>query len=1092
MWKRTSPPLWRSPEMVADAQLSAPSGSAPGGGSVDSGRPTEPEVTPQSPTPPAAPDWPTYYAGLEGLDARVGPQKAAALKMLDSDPDPEEARARAINQSYVASAMPSMTAAFIRSNWPAVKDMFSASTLGIPTKGMSDKSLYAKIGQNFQRLDELKQEDGSFENLKNTLFRPFVAIPGIPAQQNRALQVAAGTANAFRPFVEGFETPAGLLTLGAGSELTALSRTYPAAKAALVGMGGLFTALMARQTGKAAAERIDVLSNPNHTLQDATQANVNVVASGLATLLGAFGTLEGVKPEVLSKLKGQSPPDALSTLQAESVAAKKPEEKAAIMQAAEALNEVSRVDIGPRNVEISTGDGVEADHEAAMIANWKDQIKKETAPPPAPKEPVGIKNAVVDEALEKMGLPKAEHGEKLSFTAALADAQEKLASDPFAGQKLVDSLVEKPRPVTGKEIGLLLTEVNRRRLERDAAETDLIEAHQRGDADAVAEANVRIAKARDDFQDAEEASTRIGTDQAQGLALRQMMIAEDYSLASMERQLAAASKDGKLTPEQVEAVRRIQKSFVKTKAELDAHIAARLKAAKRRLEIQAEEVGAKLQRGDLRPNPKPEPVDLDEEGMRLQAEHERVKQEFQTEVIKARLAARSPLDVLQDTLVKWRRGFLLSGPVTLAKLTSAAAQRMVFTPAEEGLGGFLGKLPFVSRIAEKAPREGGFNSNAEARAITKAFTQGIRDAGELLKSGKGVLEVLYGKGKDAAVRESDVAPHSVIEFFGQIHGALKAPVKRAEFERSMEKRLAFGIKNGVDVSNPLVQANIAVEAYKDANRAIFLQDNMVTDAYKRALSAFEENNKATGKPNPGGKLIGTAARVSLPIVKVPTNIVGETVQYATGLATGSVRLANAFRNGIDSLSPEQADLIMRELKKGSIGAAVLLMGYFNPKVVGGYYQPGEKRRAKDVPVGEIKVYGTNIPAFLLHNPLLEVAQLGATVRRVADAKLKGQSQGTGTGLWAGLMGLLDKVPFAHEAVTSGKIIGGGPEGRYEAGELVKSIVDPAALQSVAEFGDKDRRGRPVKRNPQTVLQHIETGIPVLREKVKKRDTKVYQ
>lgn len=1053
---------------------------------------SSPSEAPQGSGPPQTPDWANYYSGLDGLDSRVTPDKAKAFSLLDSDPNPKEARARAINQSYVAAHLGSMDPATIRSNWPAVKDAYAKQALGLDQKGMTDTALYSKIGEQFKPAEggatpnlwdgfKLFGSPGGRDVLQLLATTPAKSLPSAPTNLTGMGAVVGGTWNAVKPFLDSMHSPLGLeagLTGGFGAEALSLAKEYPLARAALVGMGGGFTGLMVAQTLDDKKALDAVMKNPKSTLEDKVQAHVRLVASNLATLFPFLGMVETLMPEALKPVEAaKSVPEAVAALHAQATEAENPEQKAALMQAAEALHNVAPVDVGPSDGSISDGKGTELE---------ATETKKETAPP-EPKGPVGVKNAAVDEAMEAMGLPPAEHGEKLSFAEALSDAQEKLAKDPFAGQKLVDKLVEKPRPVTGKEVALLLTEVNRRRLERDAAETALIEAHAANDPDAVAEANVRIAKARDDFQDAEEAATRIGTDQAQGLALRQMMMAEDYSLASMERQLAAASKDGKLTPEQIATVRRIQKSFIKTKAEMDAYFAKRLKDAKRRLEIQAEEVGAKLQRGDLKPNPKVDPVELDEEGMRLKSEHERVKQEFQTEVIKARLANRTSWEVVQDTLVKWRRGFLLSGPVTLAKLTSAAAQRIAFTPVEEGLGGFLGKLPFVSRIAEKAPRQGGFNSNAEARAITEGFTKGMRDAAQLLKTGKGVLEVLYGKGKDAAVRESDVAPHSVIEFFGQIHGALKAPVKRAEFARSFEKRMAFAIKNGQDGSNPLIQARIAVEAYKDANRSIFLQDNMVTDAYKRALSAFEENNKATGKQNPGGKAIGTAARVALPIVKVPTNIVAETIEYATGLATGSVKLANAFRNGIDDLTPEQADIIMRELKKGSLGAAVLLLGYFNPKKVGGYYQPGEKRKASDVPVGQIRVFGENVPSFLLHNPLLETAQLGATVRRVADAKLKGQSQGTGTGLWAGLMGLVEQIPFAREAVESGKIIGGGPEGRYAAGEEAKSVVVPALVQAVATATDKDRHGNPVKRKPSTVAEHIESGIPGLREKLPKRD-----
>src|SRR6185312_989264 len=196
---------------------------------------------------------------------------------------------------------------------------------------------------------------------------------------------------------------------------------------------------------------------------------------------------------------------------------------------------------------------------------------------------VGIKNAVVDEEMSKMGLEPAEHGESLSWEQAKADADAKLAADPFAGQKLVQSLADKPRPITGQEDALLLSEVNRLKLERQDAEDALIQAKKAGDEDAQAEANIRIAKARDDFAKAEETATKVGTPQAQGLALRRMMMREDYSIASMEKQLAAETPDGKLTPEQMDQVRDLSKQIRDTGDAAAKHEARRLAAYKSRL-----------------------------------------------------------------------------------------------------------------------------------------------------------------------------------------------------------------------------------------------------------------------------------------------------------------------------------------------------------------------------------------------------------------------------------------------------------------------------------------------------------------------------
>jgi hypothetical protein len=447
------------------------------------------------------------------------------------------------------------------------------------------------------------------------------------------------------------------------------------------------------------------------------------------------------------------------------------------------------------------------------------------------------------------------------------------------------------------------------------------------------------------------------------------------------------------------------------------------------------------------------------------------------------LKNRTTLEKMQDTFVRWRRGFLLSSPITLAKLTAAAVQRMTITPLEEAIGGAYSKV--IPKVAAKAPREGGFNSRAEAKSITAAITQGMKDSWQTLKTGQSQLDVLFGKGREGYVGEQFVLPRSVVDFFGQIHGALKAPVKRAEFARALEKRAQSAIAAGVDVTDPMVQTRLMVEAYKDANRSIFLQDNRVVSAYKSAMARLEQKDKATGRIPVSGKLAATALKTVFPIVKVPTNIIAETFQYAIGTVTGSARLGMAFRRGIENMKPEEADLILRDLKKGSIGAAVLLLGYFNPNTIGGYYQPGEKRRKEDVKAGAIRIGGINIPSYLLHNPLLETLQIGATIRRVADSKIRKRdqtSQGIPAGLLAGGLGMAEGVPFVRDTLDLTKLFTPSERGQF-MGEYAKSMLVPQLSQFIANQQDKNSQGDIIKRNPQTLTQHIETGIPGLRQNV---------
>lgn len=486
---------------------------------------------------------------------------------------------------------------------------------------------------------------------------------------------------------------------------------------------------------------------------------------------------------------------------------------------------------------------------------------------------------------------------------------------------------------------------------------------------------------------------------------------------------------------------------------------------------------AKIAKGDYSTRPRRELV-LDNAALKLKAENEKVKQEFRQGLNRDRLKQRSPREKVANALVKGARAFVLSGPSVLGKLTAAAIARAVVTPAEEAVGAGLHSA--FPELSAKAPRHGGgLNLKAETKAITEGVTTGMQDAWATLRTGKSPLDLVYGH--DPGI------PQSFMDIFGNIHGALKAPIKRAEFSRAFAKRMDSAAKQGVDISNEWTQLRIGVEAYQDANRSIFLQKNILNDAYKRLLSRFEEKEKATGKPSGAGLALDTAARVALPITKVPSNIVGETMEFALGSVTGGVKLAKAYREGIEKLPPEQADLIMRQLKKGSLGAAIILLGFLNPQVIGGFYQQGEKRKKTDVQPGAARVAGHNIPPQVLDNPLAMAAELGATIRRVADSKLRKRdkfTQGIPEGVLASALGLADATPFVRETVDSAKMLNPYERDQY-FGELAKSRLEPQLLQWLAQKQDVTTNGVPVKRKPANFGQRLETGIPYLRERVPK-------
>jgi len=587
---------------------------------------------------------------------------------------------------------------------------------------------------------------------------------------------------------------------------------------------------------------------------------------------------------------------------------------------------------------------------------------------------------------------------------------------------------------------------------------------------------VRLQVLRDTLSDMRDKSPEYQQKRADAALKLVEQSNEELARKINEGEIETKKKPGSsITSPELEAARAEHEQLAKIMQELRNAAKPRktpeqiaLQAAKTRATKRAAELLEKTAKGDFSTKPRSKIVP-DRELIDKQLAVEKAKQAFEKAKEKARLEGRTWQERWRDNILKWRRQSLLSGVTSLFKLSSAAVERVGFTALEEGIGSALARVPGVKDIAERAPTEGKGSLQVEVTALHDAITKGMKDSWDTLRKGKSELDVLYGK---TAKPESQMWE----EFFGRLHGFLKAPVKRNAFERSLMKRMEFAARNGVDITDPLVQTRLSMEAYADANRSIFLQDNVASTALNMVTRYLE------GK---GIKSAPSIIRWFLPIVKVPTNIVAEAFTYAAGSVTGSAKVVQALRKGVSDLKPEEADLIMRQLKKGSLGAAVLVLGYLEADNIGGYYQSGTKQKKDAAKYGGLKIFGHDIPRFLVHNPLLEMLQLGATVRKVADSRLHksdAEPQGIGQGVMAGLLGLVEEVPFVRSMVELAKAFDTRERGRF-IGQNVKEAVVPRILQDAAEKMDQDAAGETVKRKPKSVTEYIETGIPGLRQNV---------
>ena len=112
-------------------------------------------------------------------------------------------------------------------------------------------------------------------------------------------------------------------------------------------------------------------------------------------------------------------------------------------------------------------------------------------------------------------------------------------------------------------------------------------------------------------------------------------------------------------------------------------------------------------------------------------------------------------------------------------------------------------------------------------------------------------------------------------------------------------------------------------------------------------------------------------------------------------------------------------------------------------------------------------------------------QVGATMRRTYDKLVKKEGASAVPGAaWEAVNGWLNEQPLVRGDKELGNLTSENSKERgYFWGEMVKSLALPQAVQWMAGQTDKNAKGEPTKRKPTTVGQHIEMGIPGLRQTV---------
>lgn len=639
---------------------------------------------------------------------------------------------------------------------------------------------------------------------------------------------------------------------------------------------------------------------------------------------------------------------------------------------------------------------------------------------------------------KKQGYP-----DDMVFDAARAAVQ----ADPQLPDKLISELGRKNRPTDPIETAVLLRESTR--LDNEIDRARMFAGDKERDPDGEYKAD--LEKLKDQKKRLLDATDPAGSAAGAAFRLRRALMDEDFTIVGLEKK-AEEAKGSPLTE--------------KEKGELGA-----LHDKLRKAEDELEQLRGKTP--DKPGQPLPEAVEVKKSKDEITNRIKRFEDDNKPWWARA-----------LDKALEVQRFNILSGGQTVEKLGGAAVARVVLAPVRQAVAAALGKLPFVRQVAEQSPRWGGLSPKAEVEAITTGLMTGLKAAKERspLGEGRSAADIAYG---DKTGRQSGVA-NRILAAPGEAHGALKAIPFENEMARSVQMRTEFYRKRGMNTDTDAMQSRIGKEAYQNAEEATFQRGagDWVADQVNRIIGDLKKRGK-DGNYKFLPYLAGTALKSQVPVLRVPLNIVGEGLRGIFGTITGSAGVADAIAKGVKELPPDRADLLMKRLTDGSIGAAFLTLGALGAAKVGGLYVQGDRRK-KDIPEGKAEVFGVRLPKEALHDPRLQLMQAGATAVQQAQRYVKGQQQGTAAGVGAAFGAYLREVPFVREATTVDRALSPSTQGGVAA-EFVKSMSLPQLVQWIAREMDKPHPfmpgEEPTQRTPHGFKQDIEVGVPGLRKNV---------
>jgi hypothetical protein len=494
----------------------------------------------------------------------------------------------------------------------------------------------------------------------------------------------------------------------------------------------------------------------------------------------------------------------------------------------------------------------------------------------------------------------------------------------------------------------------------------------------------------------------------------------------------------------------------------------RLAAYKIALDKRTADLQDRLDRNDLTPKTKREPVALDTDARTKKIAYERLRQEFDDRVYKEQQKQRTIGQKIGDAVVSWSRNAKLLSWHVYPKLLLATATRFVADPVGRVLGQPLRAIP---GLAEKAPYELGISVRNEIKNIAGALTAGP-EAWKKLTTGRSDIDIKGGK--RAVDRE-------MTSFIGNSHGMMKEPLRQGAYAHSLAAHLEQAVRDGLDPHDPIVQTAADSAAVADANRRIFMGDNLVSRYFHRQLVG---SLKVAGRKGTFGAYgLANTMEFLMPIVRVSTNIGIYQTQLAVGLPEAFVRIARAASRGelkdrAATLSTDDAAAISRAFKLGMAGVILGAYAWNNPQYFGGEFEEEGRKKDAALKPGQIQTPIGALPGWLNHTPEGLFLNTVASARRVHDryvTKHPNEKVAAATNALAFItLTPVKHMPFVDTIVRN---VASNHTFSQVAGQQIRDAIIPSVETQLVGATDK------VKRDPKSVIDEIEMGIPGLRQRV---------